>query len=234
MKYLVSIYMWIIGGLSYFLIFTLVILLSPFLSKKALYKVQNTLGKVALWLMFFRVKINYEEKLDKKSAYIFMPNHVSMLDVLVLAAHNPIYANAIEAKSHFKWFYYGWVIRILEQIPINRKSAKESLKSFEIAKKRIKKGRSIIVFPEGTRSGDGKLGKFKKLPFKFANETKATIVPIGITGVDQANPEKSIWVKPARITVNFGKPISKEEVEKMSIEELLDETHDRVEKLLEK
>lgn len=231
MKYLISIYVWLVGGLSYFLLFTFIIILSPFLTKEQLFKFQRFGGKVALFLIFFRFEINYEEDFDFSQNYIFMPNHVSMLDVLVLSANLPKYANAIEAQSHFKWPYYGWVIKILEQIPINRKSARESIKSFQIAKERIKKGRSIIVFPEGTRSKKAEMNSFKTLPFKFAHDAKTAIQPIGLIGMDKANAE-SFWVKPCKITINFGKPISAETVANTKPEELKQITREKIQELI--
>lgn len=211
--------MWLVGGLIYFFTFLLIFILNPIVSKNFLFKIQQIGGRTALFTMFFRVKINYKEKIDNKQNYIFMANHVSLLDVLVMAANLPHYTNAIEAESHFKWFFYGRIIKIFGQIPINRKSVRSSIKSFQIARERLKNGRSILVFPEGTRSRSSKMNEFKSLPFKFAMDAKTGIVPVGLVGFEKINVE-SFWVKPGKLTVNYGNIIPAEVFEGKKANEL--------------
>lgn len=220
MKYISSIYIWIAGTILYFFIFIFTLILSPFLSTKKLHSFFRISGKIALWIMLFRFDINFETPLDKSKTYIYMPNHISMFDVMVSAAYVPTYTNGIEAHTHFKYFLYGWILKVLKQIPINRTNVRESLKSFEIAKERIKNGTSIIIYPEGTRSKTGILLPFKKIPFKFAKEANVDIVTIGYVGIEKVSPQESIWIKPTRIKINIAAPIPKEEIEKMTIEEL--------------
>ncbi len=231
MKYISAIYIWIVGIISFLIIFTLIFILNLFLSKNSLFKFLSFSCKIALWFMLLRFKVNFEQKLDTKKSYIFMPNHTSMMDVLILSAYMPVFANAIEAHKHFKWFIYGWIIKIFEQIPINRTSARESIRSFQIAKERLQKGRSIIVFPEGTRSKKSQMNNFKKLPFKFAIESGFAVVPVAMKGVDKASPE-NIWVKPAKIIINFGTPLEADEIANLTQEELSDQVRKKIEYFL--
>ena len=220
------------GVISYFIIFTLTLILSPFLSTKTLHVFFKYSSRMALWLMFFRFKVNIETPIDKTQAYIYMPNHVSIFDVMVSAAFVPSYTNGIEAHTHFKIFYFGWILKILKQIPIDRTNIRKSLKSFEIAKERIKDNISIIIYPEGTRSKTGILLPFKKIPFKFAKEANASIIPVGYIGIEKVSPQKSIWIKPTKIIVNYGKIITKEEIEKMTIDELKEKVREDISKLI--
>ncbi len=231
MKYLLSIYVWIIGGLSYFILIFLVIISSLFLSKKSVFKFLSFGSRMILKLLFFRVKVTYETEFDYSKDYIFMPNHVSLLDALVLASYLPKYTNAIEADSHFRWFLYGRMLKIIEQIPINRKNIRESIKSFEIAKDRLKNHRSILVFPEGTRSRDGKMRKFKSLPFKFAKDVKVPIIPVGLIGMEKAGLE-TFWIKPVKVEIIYGKPIPVELIEKCNIDELKATVRERIEQMI--
>jgi len=201
-------------------VFILIILIHPFVNINFLYKLLRFWSKNTLRILFVRTKIIYEEEIDKNGTYIFMPNHTSIIDVLLASAYWPVNINAIEAHKHFKWFLYGKIIRIFGQIPINRNSATGSLKSFEIAKERLKIKRSIIVFPEGTRSRNGELRAFKNLPFKFAKESNTTIVPVAMLGILKMSPENSFWIKPAKVTIVFGKQIKTEQINELKFTEL--------------
>lgn len=231
MKYIFSIYIWLFGALGYLLIFIGIFILNIFVKKDFLYSYLRFTSKVLLKILFIRTKVIYEQKIDKSENYIFMPNHVSMFDVLLASAYWPINVNAIEAQSHFKWFLYGKIITIFEQIPINRKNPRESLKSFEIAKQRVKNVRSVIVFPEGHRSKNGKLRNFKKLPFKFAKDAGVAVIPVAFIGVEKIAPEESIWIKPAKTKIIFGKKIEYSEIQKLSAQELSTKVKNEIERM---
>lgn len=233
MKRILSIYMWLVGGLGYFLIFIMIVILNPFVKKNFLYTFLKSTTKILLRILFIRTTIVYREEIDKNKTYIFMPNHVSLIDVLVAGAYWPVNMNAIEAHTHFKWFLYGKVIRIFEQIPINRKSPRASLKSFEIAKERLKI-RSIILFPEGHRSKDGQMRPFKKLPFKFAKETTAEVVPVALIGIEKVLPENSIWITPAKIKIIFGKIIDNQQKQSLTVEQLSDKVKTDIQQMINK
>jgi 1-acyl-sn-glycerol-3-phosphate acyltransferase len=232
MKFLYTFYVWLLGGISYLIIFLLIILISPFFKPNQLFKLLQIWTRITLTLLLIRPKIIFEQEIDKSKAYIFMPNHVSMLDVLLAGAYWPIYINAIEAHTHFKWFIYGKVIKIFGQIPIDRTSVRASIKSFEIAKERIKMGRSIIVFPEGHRSKGGIMQPFKKLPFRFAKDAGVDIVPVAFVGLEKISPESSIWIKPAKFNIIFGKHITNSEIQHLDVDELKAKTRQEIERLI--
>lgn len=234
MKLLYSIYAWLLGGLIFIFTMIIILILHPILKTEQLFYFTRFSFKLMLKILFIRIKVIYEEPIDKSKTYIFMPNHVSLMDVLFATAYAPVFYNAIEAHTHFRWFMYGKVIKILGQIPINRKNPKSSLKSFEIAKQRLKQGRSIIVFPEGTRSRTGKLGKFKTMPFTFALEAQADIVPTAILGNDNLIPEKSLLLKPSKITIVFGKHLKHNEIKNLSDEQLKDKTKQIIQEMKNK
>ncbi len=225
--------MWLVAGLSYFFTFIFIIILNVFFSKKFIFSYLRFWSNVILRAVFIRTKIIFEEPIDKSKAYIYMPNHVSMLDVLLAAAYLPTDTNAIEAHTHLKWPIYGKIMRIFGQIPINRKNVRASIRSFEVAKERLKNNRSIIVFPEGTRSKDGIMRQFKKLPFKFAKDAGFTVVPVGFIGVEKILPKDSMWLHPAKIKIVYGKQISSNEISKLSVDELSAKVRSEIERILD-
>jgi 1-acyl-sn-glycerol-3-phosphate acyltransferase len=183
--------------------------------------------------MFIRWEIIYDQPLDKKKPYIFMPNHTTLWDVFAAGAFFPVYVSALEAHTHFKWPVYGWAIKAYGQIPINRKNPKASWNAYLKAIEKLKQGISIIVFPEGTRSPDGKLQRFKKIPFKFVKEAGVDLVPVGFVNLYKLSPANVKWIKPVKIKIHFGKPIPKEAIEKMDIEQLMELTYEQIKKLSE-
>ncbi len=184
--------------------------------------------------LFIRVKVEYEEPLPKNKNFVFVTNHVSIFDVPLMAAFLPGYVNAIEAESHFKWPLYKHVIKAYQQIPINRNNVRESLKSFKIAEDRIKeKGRSIMVFPEGTRTKNGKIQPFKKLPFLMAQRAEAPIVPIGISGMWTLHPNNRLLFQPTVLKVKFGKVLTTEQLKKHNANELNEMAYQKVKHLIE-
>ena len=232
MKVIYTIYATIVAGFLFILTLLLTLALKPFLKIEKILDFIKFMFQVILKLIFIRVEVVYEEEIDKNKTYIFMPNHVSMMDVLLMAAYRPVYMNAIEAASHFKWFLYGKVIKMIGQIPIERHNVESSIKSFEIAKERLKTGRSIIVFPEGTRSRTGELGKFKNMPFRFALDAKTDIVPVALVGVEKISPEKSKWIRPVKVKIVFGKHFKASEFETWTFDELRDKVREKIEAML--
>ena len=105
--------------------------------------------------MFIKVKIEYAENLDLNKNYLYMPNHVSLLDAPLMVVYLPQFVNALEAKEHFSWPLYGKLIRMWGNIPIDRKNARSSYTSMMKSKTVLQERNSIIIYPEGGRTTDG-------------------------------------------------------------------------------
>ncbi len=232
MKKLVSIYMYIVGFLMLVAIFLIQLLLRLFFKPQKTFPIISFLFRLTFKLLFIKLEITYEKTLDKGKPYIFMANHTSFWDVFVAGATFPFYVSALEAHTHFRWPIYGLVIKAYGQIPINRSNPKASWKSFLKAIERLHKEKiSIIVFPEGTRSKDGRLQRFKKIPFKFAKEAGVDLVPVGFINVNNLSPMTNFWIQPVKIKVNFGHPIPGEQIAQMSVEELSDRVYEEIKRL---
>lgn len=228
MKYLYTVYVWLTGGL-YFLILTLisipVLLIVP--TKKYI-GVFRFFLRIMFALLFIRVKREFDEKIDLSKNYLYIPNHVSLLDAPICSAYMPEFITAIEAKEHFSWPLYGKLATLYGNIPIDRKSVQNSIKSLQQAKAVLQESNSMVVFPEGSRTDDGSIGRFKKMPFQLAKDAMVGIVPVGMSGVYRLNPKNSIFFKPSVLKLKFGKPISAKKVAEMDIDELVEFVHNQV------
>jgi 1-acyl-sn-glycerol-3-phosphate acyltransferase len=233
MKYLYTIYVWIIGGLLFFMLMVFSILILSLVSSKRFIKIFRAYLRMMFAFIFVKVKREFEEPIDFSKRYIYMPNHVSLLDAPICAAYMPEFITALEAAEHFRWPVYGKLTAKYGNIPIERKSIHQSLKSFEIAKHTIVNSNSMVVFPEASRTVDGSLGKFKKLPFQLAKQANVGIIPVGMSGVHTLLKKHSLLFRPSKLTLKFGKIIPAEKVAELSLEELAELTKTEVHRLIE-
>jgi 1-acyl-sn-glycerol-3-phosphate acyltransferase len=128
---------------------------------------------------------------------------------------------------------YGLLAKKYQNIPINRKSIPESLKSVGIAKQKLKSGTSIIVFPEGSRTMTGKIGHFKKLPFHLAQDADVSIIPVGVSGIFNINHKGTILLHPGKILIKIGKPVDVEHIKNTDVPILMEEIKEQIQSLIE-
>ncbi len=126
--------------------------------------------------------------------YVFMCNHQSALDIYTLLAHSASFLQMGRQKTAFPDTLYrlGYGGGRLHQYR-DRENPREALKSIEEAARKIREGMNIIIFPEGTRSPDGKLLPFKKGGFTLALRAGVPIVPIGICGTSRLQPKGTFY-----------------------------------------
>ncbi len=234
MKTLVSIYIWVVGTL-YFLFCLLFALSCSYILPERIY--DPWLKKMMHFLFLLigtRVKVEGLENLQKGKSYLFMANHVSLFDPPLLFGFIPGIVRGVEAHNHHDWPLYGWVMKRLGNIPIERESVHSSLASFRKTELLLNNGRSMIILPEGHRTLDGQIKPFKKLPFLVAKQVKSEIIPIGLSGLYQLKRKGSWIIRPTKIKIRFGPKITRDQVETLSIHELRDLMQNEISKLVEK
>jgi 1-acyl-sn-glycerol-3-phosphate acyltransferase len=233
MKNLISAYSWFVGGLYFVLFLFVCIVLSFFIPQKALDPFIKKSLKLLFKILFIKVHSEGEENIEKNKTYLFMSNHESLFDIPLLEAYIPTFVRGVEALRQFKWPVYGWAIRRVGNIPIDRKNIHASIKSLKITEKTLKKGKSIIILPEGTRTLDGKLGSFKKLPFHLAKQAGVPVIPIGLSGLFELKHKGSWLIRPRPIKITFGQLIPPEKIDSLSTEELRDYIREKIQDLID-
>ncbi len=147
------------------------------------------------------------ENLTEHSACILISNHASILDIPGIVAASPLPVRFI-AKRSLAWFpVFGWFMHMAGHVLIERESSLSAMKSLNKASLLMKKGISIVVFPEGTRSPDGEVKEFKRGGFVLALQDRVPIVPISISGTYQMLPRKGWCFWPGTIDMKFCRPI---------------------------
>ena len=149
-----------------------------------------------------------EAVIDSSLPQVLVTNHVSWIDVLVLAAFVPGRYVFVAKKEVEKIPVFGAAVRACGHIYIDRGDKTRALASLDIARKRLEEAApTVIIFPEGTRSNTGELGPFKKGAFVLAIQTGASVVPAAIFGSREVMKRGSFLINSGIVRVHFGEPI---------------------------
>jgi 1-acyl-sn-glycerol-3-phosphate acyltransferase len=173
------------------------------------------------------------ERVPAGVSCIFMSNHVSNLDPPVLLPQIPGMTSVFLKKSLMKIPLLGTAMRMGKFVPVTRGHSREdAIQSVEAARDALESGLHITVFPEGTRSLDGKLLPFKKGAFFLAAETGAPMVPVVLRGTRQMMPKGTLKIVPGEAVVEFLEPILPGDFE--TREELMKAVRGAMERCLER
>ena len=166
-------------------------------------------SKILIFFSGVKIKIIGLENLKKDKNYIFASNHESNFDIPLIFSSINLHLVSIAKKELKKIPIFGWAMKSGQHIFIDRFNKIEALKSLKLAKNSIfKNPRSIIIFPEGTRSFDGKIKQFKKGGLSIAFDLEMDVVPIAVCGTRNVLKRGSIFIKPCLIQLRIGKPVN--------------------------
>jgi 1-acyl-sn-glycerol-3-phosphate acyltransferase len=157
-----------------------------------------------------------------KPPYIFMCNHQSELDIFALLSSLDLSMKWIAKKELFSVPFLGWVLKMGKNIRLDRENPRMALKAMNEAADRVRAGMNVVIFPEGTWSTDDTLLPFKKGGFSLALRTGVPVIPVGILGTRQLQPEGCFVPKEkGLIQVKIGQPILGENEGRAAKEELM-------------
>ena len=186
--------------------------------------------KTAFWLTartFFRFRWKGKEYLPgRHDGALICSNHQSYFDPVLVGICFPWPVNFVARQSLFDTFLFGAVIHYLDAIPIDREGM--SLSGIKETLRRLKRSEMVVIFPEGTRTLDGKVGPLKPGFCALARRGKVPILPVGIDGAYDAWPRTSRFPRLTKVRTCFGPQISIEEIASMSDEELIEEVRRRI------
>ena len=138
---------------------------------------------------------------------LFAANHQSLLDIPALFLVLPDNARFLAKESLFHIPVLGWAMTASGCIPIDRSNRARAMRSLREAAGRVRGGRSVVLFPEGTRSRDGKLASFKKGGFHLALEAGVPVVPVAVSGSYRILRPGSLRVRPGPLRVRLSAPL---------------------------
>ena len=185
------------------------LLLYTALSRNAevMYKVATKLAITGVRLAGIRIDVRGLERLRPAYNYIFMSNHVSNLDPPVLIPSVPGRCSVLVKKELFRLPILGVAMKLAELVPVDRSNREAAIESVRAAAEVLQHGLSLVIYPEGTRSPDGRLLPFKKGPFHLAMETGVPVVPATILGTAECWPKGTWAMRAGKVTLIFHPPI---------------------------
>lgn len=186
-----------------------------------------------LFICGVRLKVDGLEHLRADTPYVYVMNHQSMIDIAVAIAVIPENLRFVGKGSLLRVPFLGGYIRRVQYITIDRSRREDAYAKLREAAHVVSSGRSFLLYPEGTRSNDGTVKKFKRGPFVLAQAAGVSVVPVAIDGAGEVLATGTVRVRPGTIHVRFGAPISSEGApdDPEAIDRLRVEVHGAVSKL---
>jgi 1-acyl-sn-glycerol-3-phosphate acyltransferase len=193
-----------------------------------IHKVACLWAKILLLLSNTEVKVIGEGNLLRGKPQIFMANHQSDFDILISLAHIPVQFRWLAKKELFAIPVFGAAMRSAGYIEIDRSNREKAIHSIEEAALSIRRGKSIMTFPEGTRSRDGEIKAFKQGTFHLAIKSGVPIIPVSIIGSGRIMPKRSLRIKSGQIRLVIGKPIEVTDYDTEKRHELIEKVRNEI------
>lgn len=177
-------------------------------SARPLYAIAFPVVRLALWLAGIRTQVRGKARLDSDTTYLFLVNHQSNIDPPLVFAVIGRRLRALAKASVFRLPVFGSVMRMAEFIPVQRDDRERAVRAVDQAALALRDGHDFLVFPEGTRSRDGRLLPLKKGPFVMAIKAQVDVVPIVLQGTRDMMRKGSMRIHPGVATLDFLEPVS--------------------------
>ena len=192
----------------------------------------RSLGRIVARLSGVSVNMHGAGRLEPGHPYIFAANHQSQFDIFVLQGYLGCDFRWLAKLELFKIPVFGKAMQLAGYIPVDRAHGRKAIKSLDEAARRIADGTSVIIFPEGTRSPDGRLGQFKAGAMVLAIKAGVPLVPVAIIGTHQVLPKGRLLARPGRVEIRVGTPIATSEYTVKQKQELAERLQGKVAELL--
>ncbi|MDR3195125.1 MAG: 1-acyl-sn-glycerol-3-phosphate acyltransferase [Tannerella sp.] len=164
-------------------------------------------SKLTCMIALCPVKIRGREHLKRRQSYIFVANHQSAFDIFLIYGYLGYPIKWMMKAGLARIPFVGTACRSAGFIFVNHSSPRAALRSIAEAKRRLKDGASLLVFPEGSRTIDGQMGRFRKGAFQVAADQQLPVVPITLNGTFRVLPVGSLQAHPHRIEMIIHPPI---------------------------
>ncbi len=179
----------------------------PFRNAEFVHKVQQFWSRSFYRLMFLPVTVEGLEHIQQGQSYVFVSNHQSMFDVWLIYGWLPVIFKWLMKAELRKVPFVGTACKAAGHIFVDRRNPKAAMESMEEVKKQLKDGVCTVIFPEGTRTKDGQVGRFKRGAFQIALDLQLPVVPISLSGCYNVLPKGKPFVYRRPVRMYVGEPI---------------------------
>ncbi len=217
-------------GISTLLVGSLVVLLTPILgARRTSLFCGGAWARLNAFLTPMWVEVTGREHVDPEQSYVIVVNHRSTYDVYVLYGWLGIDFKWVMKHELRKVPGVGIGSAALGHVFVDRSNTEAAVRSINQAKARIRDGTSVLFFPEGTRSTDGRLLPFKKGAFRMALDLGLPILPVTIVGTGEIQPPDTIRLFPGRAKLLFHRPIEVSDTDLASLPRLVRQAREAIE-----
>ncbi len=221
-----SVVLWIASAIHFFTVCTFLVFLGIFFDPRWNDWPQRWFFRNILRVAGVGFEVKFAPGFDRHRTSIFICNHINIFDAFVIYSAIPQFVRGLELESHFKIPAYGWMMRRFGNIPVSRSGGVSQFKkTLEHVRSHIQNGISVIIFAEGTRTLDGRVGPFQKGGFVMAHQIGAPIVPMSICGSYQFNRKGDWMLYPSTISVYLHDTIETKGLPKTEINTLMNRVH---------
>ena len=189
--------------------------------------------RLIAWTIGARISVRGAENLEPAGTYVYMANHCSLVDIPAMFAYLPYQFRIMAKKELFYVPFMGWHLWTAGNFPVDRGDPRKTARSLRNVVEGVRNGKSLAVFPEGTRSTDGKLQEFKPGSFKIAVRAGVPVVPVAIRGTHEILPKHSLVPRPGKVEVIIGKPVCTRDSSEKDVRILMETVHRAIESQLE-
>jgi 1-acyl-sn-glycerol-3-phosphate acyltransferase len=186
-----------------------------------------------LYFSFSRLRIQVAPGYDPKRVSMFTQNHVSMFDAHIALNTIRVPMCGLENSAHLRVPGYGWLLRLANAIPVDRGAGRFTRVAGAIAD-RMRRGISVLVFPEAHRTRDGHVQPFKRGVFTIARDAGLPIVPLAVRGAFRLLPKGAITSRPSLIDVYMGAQVETKGLNDAQLGELIAHVHGIIEAWVER
>jgi len=218
-----SAFHWILCAAYFFPVAVFLLLLGIFIDPRKNDGAQRMLSRVTMKLAGAKLRVRRAPGYDPTRTCFLVSNHVNLFDPFVLYASIPQFFRGLELESHFHVPVYGWMMKRFGNIPVPDNHRPSDLKRmWRMARAALDSGVSLVAFPEGQRTLDGRVRPFKDGVFRMAVQFGAPIVPVSMVGAFEFNRKTSWTLRPGSIVVYLHDTIETKGLRKEDIPELRD------------
>ena len=228
-RIIIFLYQWIIL-IPIFIVITIIttsimMILSPIFGNKFWgYYPPKWWARFTCWLSLCTVRTKGHENLDKNTSYVFIANHQGAFDIFLIYGFLNQNIKWVQKASLRKLPFVGKASEIAGHVFVDNTSIASRRDTIIKAKKEIVGGISMMMFPEGARSKDGKLLPFRRGAYRIAMDMKLPIVPVTINGPFDVLKVNTLKLKPGKLEMVIHKPIPTENLEQKDLRDLMNQT----------
>jgi 1-acyl-sn-glycerol-3-phosphate acyltransferase len=185
-------------------------------------------AKVVLWICGVKVDVKGLENVDSEVPRVYATNHQSYFDIFALFACLPVSFRFVLKQELMRIPIFGFAMKSAGHVAVDRTDHRKAVKSMDEAAEKMERGASMVIFPEGTRSEDGRLQPFKTGGFRLAMKAGFDVVPVAIINSRHIVPKGSLRINKGTFGLNIGQPISVRDYSKRDVDRLMKRVRDAI------